>query len=588
MIAGCIVLLAVLGVCTYGFILKGSDTIFPNVYVAGVNVGGLKRDAAINAVTLAVEQETATDTLTVVLPDRTIDFTPEITNVALNPDEAADAAMNYGRDGGPITALLTYERAKKTRQDISLESGTNLDTAYIRDLIDQTARACASEKVDPTVTVDADAKTVTVVTGSPKISLDADALYDAVVARFNAGDLSELKFDYDTEPCAPVDLQQYYDQFATEMKDAYYDEEKKELVAEKVGFGFDVSYYTQQLAMADPGTKIVIQAEAIQPEVTLAELEKEYFSDVLGSCDSPHTAQAGRTKNLELACKAIDGTILNPGDEFSFNKIVGERTPEKGYQSAIVYQTGGKSEAEAGGGVCQVASTIYTACLYADLKVTERSPHMFTVTYVQLGMDATIYWGNLDYKFVNSTDHPLRIDASVSGGYVHVKLVGTAPKDKGYDHIVLRHEVVATIQPKMEIDGDKTIITDAGTALDENGNTVNIVVDKDGNKYIKGDMVQYSYVGKTVKMGIRPENLHDEELFLQNSPDSIIDADVEVVELMGSETYLYLKVDGKESNVVARVDPRSTSRTGDTVKVAFETNRLHFFDKDTELSILNR
>ena len=92
--------------CTYGFILKGSDTIFPNVYVAGVNVGGLKRDAAINAVTLAVEQETATDTLTVVLPDRTIDFTPEITNVALNPDEAADAAMNYGRDGGPIKALI--------------------------------------------------------------------------------------------------------------------------------------------------------------------------------------------------------------------------------------------------------------------------------------------------------------------------------------------------------------------------------------------------------------------------------------------------------------------------------------------------
>ena len=97
MIAGCVALLALLGVCTYGFILKGSDTIFPNVYVAGVNVGGLKRDAAINAVTLAVEQETATDTLTVVLPDRTIDFTPEITNVALNPDEAADAAMNYAR-----------------------------------------------------------------------------------------------------------------------------------------------------------------------------------------------------------------------------------------------------------------------------------------------------------------------------------------------------------------------------------------------------------------------------------------------------------------------------------------------------------
>ena len=258
-------LLAVLGVCTYGFILKGSDTIFPNVYVAGVDVGGLKRDAAINAVKLAVEQETAADTLTVVLPDRTIEFTPEVTNVALNPDEAADAAMNYGRDGGPIKALITYQKAKKDRQDIALESGKNLDTTYIRDLIDQTARACASEKIDPIVTVDADAKTVTVVTGSPKISLDADKLYDEVVARFESGDFSDLKFDYDTEPCAPVDLQTYYDQFATEMKDAYYDEEKKELVAEKVGFGFDVSYYTQQIAMADAGTTITIQAEEMQP-----------------------------------------------------------------------------------------------------------------------------------------------------------------------------------------------------------------------------------------------------------------------------------------------------------------------------------
>lgn len=101
-------------------------------------------------------------------------------------------------------------------------------------------------------------------------------------------------------------------------------------------------------------------------------------------------------------------------------------------------------------------------------------------------------------------------------------------------------------------------------------------------------LVDESYIGKEVVMGIRPENIHDEERFLSAADNNLVEAKVEVVELMGSETYLYLKVDGKDSNVVARVDPRSTSRTGDTVKVAFETNRLHFFDKDTELSILNR
>ena len=101
-------------------------------------------------------------------------------------------------------------------------------------------------------------------------------------------------------------------------------------------------------------------------------------------------------------------------------------------------------------------------------------------------------------------------------------------------------------------------------------------------------LVDESYIGKEVIMGIRPENIHDEERFVSVADGNLVEAKVEVVELMGSETYLYLKTTGKDSNVIARVDPRSASRTGNTVKVAFETNRLHFFDKDSELSILNR
>jgi len=95
-----------------------------------------------------------------------------------------------------------------------------------------------------------------------------------------------------------------------------------------------------------------------------------------------------------------------------------------------------------------------------------------------------------------------------------------------------------------------------------------------------------SYIGKEVIMGIRPEDLHDEEIFLQSAVDSTVKAYVEVVELMGSETYLYLNVSGV--NVIARVDPRSTARAGDTIKIALDTNRLHFFDKETEETILER
>ena len=485
-IALALVVVVVLGVCSYGFVLKNQDAIYPNVYVAGVNVGGLKRDAAVSAVSEAVQKSYASDTLNVVLPDRTLSLTPEVTQVALNPDQAIDEAMRYGRSGGPISAVINYLRAGKSEYSVDLDSSLNLDTDYIRTLVDQTARECASDKIDPIVKVNEEAGTITITAGSPAVSLDADKLYDAVIARFSSGDFSDLDFEYDTVPCESVDLQQYYDKYCKEMTDAYYDEEKKELVPEVNGYGFDLPYYTQQLAMAKAGEVITIQMEDLVPEVTLEELKKTYFADVLASYDSPHTANAARTKNLELACKAIDGTILNPGDEFSFNKIVGERTKEKGYLAAIVYTDGGKSESQEGGGICQVASTIYTCTLLADLEVTERAPHMYLVTYVEPGMDATIYWPSLDYKFKNSTDMPLRVDASVSGGYVHIKLRGVYASSTAWKTVA-------------EINGKKTEITIAkGAGVDANGKAIDLAVDAAGNKYILGSVTESEYTGYTI------------------------------------------------------------------------------------------
>ncbi|MBQ7254767.1 MAG: VanW family protein [Oscillospiraceae bacterium] len=168
---------------------------------------------------------------------------------------------------------------------------------------------------------------------------------------------------------------------------------------------------------------------------------KENKAEVLASYDSPHTAIAPRTNNLILACNAINGTVLEPGEVFSFNKIVGERTAEKGYKEATVYAEGGVSEPALGGGVCQVASTIYLCALNADLEIVERTEHMYAVTYVPLGMDATIYWGSLDFKFRNSTSHPLLIRASVSGGKVHVQLLGTK---ESQNTVKMRYTVLTT------------------------------------------------------------------------------------------------------------------------------------------------
>ncbi len=94
--------------------------------------------------------------------------------------------------------------------------------------------------------------------------------------------------------------------------------------------------------------------------------------------------------------------------------------------------------------------------------------------------------------------------------------------------------------------------------------------------------------GKEVIMGIRPENIDDDKDYVAAHMDSTIDVDIEVVELLGSETYLYMKTSGKDENVIARVDPRTVSRAGDKIKVAFQTEHLHFFEKDTEVTLLSR
>ena len=96
------------------------------------------------------------------------------------------------------------------------------------------------------------------------------------------------------------------------------------------------------------------------------------------------------------------------------------------------------------------------------------------------------------------------------------------------------------------------------------------------------------YIGKEVYLGIRPENIDDSANGLATYPDACIDVTVELIELMGSETYLYLTTSGKDENFVARVDPRTSSRAGDHIKVCFDVNRLHFFDVDTEKTILTR
>ena len=243
----------------------------------------------------------------------------------------------------------------------------------------------------------------------------------------------------------PVDVDQLYERYCKDAVEPQLEKTTGNVTEGEDGYAFDREALTAALETLAPGEELRVGIFATHPQLTAKELRKTLFKDVIAEAHTRHTAIANRTNNLKLACKEIDGTILMPGEEFSFNKTVGQRTEEKGYKEAIAYVSGGESKPEVGGGICQVASSIYYAVLQADLETTQRQPHMYKVDYVPIGMDATIYWGSLDYRFKNTSPYPIKIEASVSGGKVHIKLLGTEWKDYTVE---LSSEILETTEPE--------------------------------------------------------------------------------------------------------------------------------------------
>lgn len=427
--AGGLVLALVLGVFFFGLSLKHGDTIYPNVYVAGVNLGGMTRQEALDAASDVIAASYTGSTLKVELPDRTLTFSPSETNISLSAEEAIDKALAFGRSGNPFSAVTVWFSCRTGEQYLELQSLRDLDTDYISATIASVAEEIETDPQETTVRYDAATETLQVEVGYPDRSLDSEGLVEVICNALMNRDFQVISWDYDETPCAVPDLDAFAEAYGTPAEDAWYDEETRTIVPSVSGYGFDLEAARQQIAAAAPGSHLTIALSELQPSITTEVLEKDLFGTTLFETSSQYVVNANRTTNLTLACQAIDGLILNPGDIFSFNQVVGERTAEKGYQPATVY-SGGQSVEELGGGVCQVASTLYYATLHLNLEQVHREPHQFVVTYVPYGMDATIYWGQIDYQFKNTLSNPIRILANTDDGSVNITIQGIQETDQ--------------------------------------------------------------------------------------------------------------------------------------------------------------
>lgn len=214
-------------------------------------------------------------------------------------------------------------------------------------------------------------------------------------------------------------------------------------------------------AIRNKDYKAVIEAavKEVSPDMTAAQLQEKYKT--IGTYTTKTTANKDRNENIRLACNALNGTIVNPGQEFSFNNTTGARTLEKGYKPATAYLNG-EIVQEPGGGVCQVSSTLYNAVVFAGLTSTERHAHSYEPSYVTPGEDATVSFGGPDFKFVNNSGYPVAVKTSFGDQVLTISIYGVpivkegskirmaSEKTKDLDPPAPVYEEDQTLQPGVE------------------------------------------------------------------------------------------------------------------------------------------
>ena len=490
-----LVLVLAIGLGTWWFFdyTKDDGLIYPNVFVYGVDLGGMTPEDAAATLHSLTDQTYPVQTMVVNLPDVTLALTPTDTGAAVDVDALVKLAYDYGRGGNRWEDTQAKAAAALTSFEPDVHSCMTLNEDAIRETVERAAAAAASSLTQATVTVTGETpdlnltykkaqektdvvhKQLTITLGTPERSLNTDALMQAILDAYYANDFTPFDFAYDVVEPEAVDLDALYAEHTIAPVDAILDETDYSITQEVLGYGFDLEALKAQVEAAGEGQTVTVPFAYLPAELTKEAIDATLFQDVLGSVSTNHTNDSNRNTNLKLACKAINGKLIRPGETFSYNETLGKRTEAKGYKPAGAYSAG-KSVETIGGGICQVSSTLYYACLKADLEIVERTAHGFMVSYMPYGMDATVSWGTLDFKFKNNTDYPIRIEASVSGGQVHVKLIGTDTKDY---YVKMTYE---TIEGPTE---GKVVYQDF----------------KYNNKegYKDGEVIQTAYTGRTVK-----------------------------------------------------------------------------------------
>lgn len=503
-----VVLIIVLLIALTAFAIP---TMFSNKIISGVSIGGINVSGLDKAQAVKLIEEKVTPRQKEIVKLKYGEYEKELPmeqlEVTANIEKAVDEALSKGRAENIFSNNFAVIASKFRKQDIGLE--INYNEEELEKILTEIGAEIPGRVQDYTYNIEENELIIT--KGKDGIELDVDKMKNDIsdgIKNISKEFKNEREISVKEVKAGEIDIEKIYNEVHTEPQDAYIVEDPFQVVVDKDGVDFAITMDEAKTILAESKEEYSIPLKITKAQKTVASLGSKAFPDLLGTFTTRYDAgNVSRTTNLAIACKKLNGQVIQPGEVFSYNKALGKRSVENGYKEAAVYVNGGV-ENGLGGGICQISSTLYNTVLFANLGIVERHQHSFTTSYVDPGRDATVVYGALDFKFKNTRKYPVKLEAYIKSGVATVSMYGIK-EDVEYNVKVVS-TVTETIPCPVEKTEDATMAEGVEKVISKGTNgcrsiAYKYVYDMAGNLVSKTQLSAdyYGTIAKKVKVGTK-------------------------------------------------------------------------------------
>lgn len=393
------------------------------VFVNGISVSDLTSEQAVNSVNNQLNQSIP-DVINLKYKENIYEINLDELGVRFDVDSAINEAYNIGRTQNVVKDLWDY--AKVINNTVNINAEFQYNDEVLTEKIMQISENLPDKVQEYSYEIKENQLIVN--RGKNGVGLKNDELKSLIISN-----LKDRKYDeiieiptFETLP-KDIDLQAIHNEVYTEPKDAYYTENPIKIHEQVIGVDLDVENAQNIINTSPDQEQYILNLNLTNPNIFVKDLN--VFPDVLSTFCTKYVNNPNRTTNLMLAANKINGTVLMPGEKFSFNEIVGERTVAAGYKNAAIF-VNGQVEDGLAGGICQVSSTLYDAVIGANLQIVERHNHSKLTSYLPGGKDATVVWGRYDFQFENTREYPIKVEMTIQNGVATATIYGIKSNDE--------------------------------------------------------------------------------------------------------------------------------------------------------------